>query len=202
MASEWLPALFGVIGTLLGGSVTLTANWISSSTQRYLATEDRNQQNAAIRREAYASLLASASMLKDRGRELAESIIAERPDEERITSLHKVYYDSWEDVKERRPLALIVGPIDMPAIINELHYSLAAFSACCDKMFQDRPDSWPANYDKLACRVDVKFAAFAEAAGKWAIAGESGTLISRASRSSSARASGGRWRRDRLPEVG
>jgi hypothetical protein len=171
MASEWLPALFGVIGTLLGGSVTLTANWISSSTQRYVATEDRNQQNAAIRREAYASLLASASMLKDRGRELAESIIAERPDEERIKSLHKVYYDSWEDVKERRPLALIVGPIHMPAIINDLHYSLVAFSACCDKMFQDRPHNWPADYDELAGCVDDKFAAFAEAARKCAIAG-------------------------------
>lgn len=174
MASEWLPALFGVIGTLLGGAVTLTANWISSRTQRYLAIEDHNQQNAAIRREAYAPFLASAAMLKDRGRELAESIRAEIPDEDKIESLRKVYYESWEDMKGKRPLALIVGPSDsgMPDIVNNLHGALIAFADHCDAIYRDRPTRRSPKYDQLAADVDDAFAKCAEAARKFAIVNE------------------------------
>lgn len=179
MASEWLPALFGVIGTLLGGSVTLTANWLTSNTQRHLAAEDRIQQNAAIRREAYAPFLAAASMIKDRGHELAEAIRAETRDEERIASLRKVYYESWEEMKGKRPLALIVGPGGMPEKVDDLHGSLIDFREHIDEIYRDKPNHRSPKYNRLVVNIDNAFAEFARAAREYAVASEPDLITDR-----------------------
>jgi hypothetical protein len=179
MTSEWLPALFGIIGTLLGGSVTLAANWLTSRTQRHLAAEDRIQQNAGVRREAYALFLTSVSALKDRGRELAETIRAGTSEEEKITSLHKACHESWEDMKARRPLVLIVGTGDIPKIVDELHGSLAEYYKLCDDMYRNRPNRWSPKYDKLVSEIDKKFAEFAKDARDYAVASEPDLIIDR-----------------------
>jgi hypothetical protein len=178
MASEWLPALFGVIGTLLGGSVTLAANWLQSNTQRQLAAEDHIQQNAGIRREAYALYLTSASMLKDRGRELANTVVAGKSEEAKIESLHKAYYESWEDMKTKRPLVLVAGPDDASSSANNLHWALIEYSDVCDKIYADRaeyrknPGGWPRKYDKTAEEVDNQFIEFTKQAQRFAMASE------------------------------
>jgi hypothetical protein len=140
MASEWIPAIFGVIGTMLGGGVTLAANWISSHTQRELAVEERRQRNAEVRRDAYSAFLASAVTFEDRGRELFDEVRL-RASEEKISSSYDAYYEAWEDVKRKRASVLIVGPEDVTYGAYRLQDSLASLAGYCDSAYYDRPKS-------------------------------------------------------------
>lgn len=180
MASEWLPALFGAIGTMVGAGVTLTANWIVSHTQRYLATEDRRQRNAEVRRDACSIFLASALIFEDRGRELVDSIRF-GASEARITSAYEAYYEAWEDVKRKRASVLVSGPDDVAHMAEKLHDSLTELSIFCDSAYYKRSQRAGASrgyLDRLQAARDAS-AEFASIASKYAVVNESDLIDNR-----------------------
>jgi hypothetical protein len=180
MASEWLPALFGAIGTVVGGGVTLTANWIASRTQQYLATEDRRQRNAEVRRDAYSIFLASAEIFEDRGRELVDSISL-GAEEAKIESAYAAYYEAWEDVKRKRASVLISGPDDVAHSANKLRDSLTDLSIFCDSAYNKRSERAGRSrgyLDMLQAARDAS-AEFESIARKYAVVGESEIISNR-----------------------
>jgi hypothetical protein len=180
MASDLLPALFGAIGTLVGGGVTLTANWIASRTQHYLVTEERKQRNAEVRRDAYSAFLASAEIFADRARELVDRISLSAP-EEKITSAYTVYYEAWEDSKRKRASVLISGPDCVALSAENLRNSLTDLSTLCDSAYNQRSERTepPRGYrGKLQAARDAR-ANFASIARKYAVVGESDLTANR-----------------------
>lgn len=180
MASELLPALFGAIGTLVGGGVTLTANWLASRTQHYLVTEDRRQRNAEVRREAYNAFLASAEIFQDRGRELVDSISLDAP-EDRITSAYAAYYEAWEDAKRKRASVLISGPDDVARSADKLRDSIINLSILCDSAYHKRSEraARPRGYLDILQAVSDASAEFASIARKYAVVRESDPIANR-----------------------
>jgi hypothetical protein len=172
MASELLPAVFGAIGTLVGGGVTLTANWITARTQHRVATEDRRQKNAEVRRDAYSAFLAAAELFQDRGRELVERISPDAPNE-KIESAHAAFYEAWEDAKRKRTSVLISGPEDIVPSVNKLRDKLAEFYSLCNNAYNNRSERRPRGYlDTLETTSDA-MTAFATLARKFAVVDES-----------------------------
>jgi hypothetical protein len=110
MASELLPALFGAIGTLVGGGVTITANWIASRTQLRLATDADKRQSVKDYNDANAALLASAKILAERGHVLVERMRSANTPDETITSLHMACHEGWEDALRKHAAVLVNSP--------------------------------------------------------------------------------------------
>jgi hypothetical protein len=165
---------------MVGGGVTLTANWIASHTQRYLAIEDRRQRNAEVRRDACSIFLAFAILFEDRGRELVDSMRLDAPDA-KITSAYEAYYEAWEDVKRKRASVLISGPENVVHLADKLHDSLTDLSIICDSAYYKRSQRAGATRGYLdtlqdACDASAEFASIAS---KYAVVSESGLIVTR-----------------------
>jgi hypothetical protein len=175
MASELLPALFGAIGTLVGGGVTITANWIASRTQFRLATDSDRRQNVKNRNDANAAYLASAKILAERGHILVERMRWANTPEETITSLHMACHEGWEDVLRKHSSVLVDSPdIEVRGSANAVRDALQSVIESCNSAYYGGSGHtrMPTGFFNLLQAARAANQKFADDANKYSAVGE------------------------------
>jgi hypothetical protein len=138
VTSEWIAAVFGLVGAVIGASATLTANWIASRTesrtQLKLAADDREQRSAEVRRDASAKYLIVVDSFMDQARELVSRMESTAPGPECDTS-HESYLAGWEDLQRRCAPVVIAGPSELGERAEALKSQLGALGDECDSWY-------------------------------------------------------------------
>jgi len=135
MTSELIVGISGVIGAAVGAGATLIANWIAAHTQLKLAAGNREQQKAAVRRDACAALLVAVDSFMDQARELVSRLENDIPGPE-CNAAHATYFAGWEDLQRRCAPVLIAGPNELKERAEELKEQLAGLADECDDWYE------------------------------------------------------------------
>lgn len=138
MTSEWIAAIFGLAGAVIGAGATLTANWIASRTesrtQLKLAADHHVQRRAEVRRAACAEYLIAVDSFMDKARELVSRMESTAPGPE-CDAAHKSYFAGWEDLQRRCAPVVIAGPSELGERAEELKSQLGALGDECDSWY-------------------------------------------------------------------
>ena len=134
VTSEWIAAVFGVLGAVVGAGATLTANWIASRTQLKLAADDRDQRRAEVRRAACAEYLVAVDSFLDQARELVSRMENGSP-KPQCDAAYASYFAGWEHLQRVRAPVVIAGPSELGERAEALRYQLAGLGDECDSWF-------------------------------------------------------------------
>jgi len=134
VGSEWIAAIFGILGTVVGAGATLTANWISTRTQLVLANRDREQRSAEVRRAAYAEYLIAADSFMDQARELAHRMQNDASRAE-CEAVYGPYFASWEQLQRAYAPVVIAGPNELGKLAEKLQSRIGALGDLCDDWY-------------------------------------------------------------------
>ena len=134
VSSEWIAAIFGISGAVVGAGATLTANWISTRTQLRLADRDREQRSAEIRRAACAEYLIAADSFMDQSRELANRMQGNAAKAE-CEAAHTPYFAGWEQLQRTCAPVVIAGPNELGKLAERLQSQLGILGDLCDDWY-------------------------------------------------------------------
>jgi hypothetical protein len=146
VSSDWIAAVFGILGTVVGAGATLIANWLSTRTQLVLAERDREDKKAEVRRIACAKYLIAADSFADHARELA-SRMDQKARAEDCEAAHKPYSAGWEKLQHACAPVVIAGPDKLGEQAELLKSKLGSVGDLCD--------SWYVAYQKGSTRSRI-----------------------------------------------
>lgn len=132
--SIWITVLAGLAGTVAGAGATLTANWITARTQLKLASGNREQHRAEVRRGACAEYLTAADSFMDQARELVSRMENGAPEPERDAA-HAAYQAGWENLQRTCAPVVIAGPGELGKRAETLKSQLGALGDECDSWY-------------------------------------------------------------------
>jgi hypothetical protein len=119
---------------MAGAGATLTANWIAARTQLKLASGNREQQSAEVRRSACAGYLTATGSFMDQARELVSRMQNGAPAPERDAA-HAAYFAGWEKLQPACAPAVIAGPGDPGKRAEAPKSQLGALGDECDSWY-------------------------------------------------------------------
>ena len=134
VSSEWVGAVFGILGAVVGAGATLTANWISTRAQLMLADRDREQRSAEVRRAACAKYLVAADSFMDQARELAHRMQGKASEAE-CEAAHAPYFSGWEHLQRACAPVVIAGPSELGRRAEKLRSQLGTLGDLCDNWY-------------------------------------------------------------------
>jgi hypothetical protein len=138
VTSGWI-AVIGLAGTVVGAAATLAANWltarVTARTQLIMASGDREQQKAEVRRGACAEYLTAVDSFLDQARELASRMENNAPEPERDAA-HGAYAAGWENLQRTCAPVIIAGPGELAERAESLNSQLGAVGDECDSWYK------------------------------------------------------------------
>jgi hypothetical protein len=134
VTSGWI-AVIGLAGAVVGAAATLAANWltarVTARTQLTMASGDREQQKAEVRRGACAEYLTAVDSFLDQARELVSRMENNAPEPERDAA-QGAYAAGWENLQRTCAPVIIAGPGELAERAESLNSQLGAVGDECD----------------------------------------------------------------------
>jgi hypothetical protein len=134
VTSGWIAAVVGLVGAVVGAGATLTANWLTARTQLMLASGNREQQRAEVRRGACAEYLTAADSFMDQARELVSRMESNTPAPE-LNTAHATYFAGWETLQRACSPVVIAGPAELGELAEAFKSQLGALGDECDSWY-------------------------------------------------------------------
>lgn len=156
--ATWVPAVFGLLGVLIGGLINLMTNWLSERRKRTEQVLDR-------RWEACVDFLRATDIFVERARALSEALSDKLPENEVLTRKTK-HDDAWFDVYTSG------GPIRLTCSEEVSLACGRVKNAAAD--YSDNLDNWAKNgrrppnirFDSLAVELESARNSFGDIANK------------------------------------
>ncbi|MEV2226291.1 hypothetical protein AB0E01_41505 [Nocardia vinacea] len=167
MAFELAPALFGLAGTVIGGSVTFAANWLSARNQRKLAENTRLQEVLDRRYTAHQDLLIRTDRFMESLRALVVLLNSRAP-RDSVDQHYTTYQQSWNEIYDAKAPAELAGPRELKAKLLDMFGAVAAASQYIDDWYSaeiaNRSSTRAAEADELLKTFDARRIEYLEAA--------------------------------------
>jgi hypothetical protein len=142
--SDVLPAIFGLVGAVLGATASAAVTYLNIRGAREQERRARRDRVTDLRREACVSFLTAAESFLDLARaltaELDSSGSTERPED-----LHLRYSEAWASFTATSAAVQIAGPAELADVGRRLRKAIGDYSDIVDGRYD--AGRWPRCHD-------------------------------------------------------